>query len=369
MDVDFQTVPYDRSTFLENILGTIPKGTGVYRVFDTRGHLIVLDKTSNLSQRLERFFGPHSERVKDLDLRQITSRVEYVRTFSPFETTYVLYLERRRHFPKTYRRMRTFRYFTLMKINRKQRFPRVYASRQIKTGVDYFGPFVTRGQFLRMKTAVERTFKLRPCQFNIRGNDPHPDCMYFQMHTCSKPCNSDINRADYLVDVESAAAFVRGRDENIEQPLVAEMTQLAAETKFEEAESIRRKIEKLRRARQEMKDTFPAVSEFNRLVVLPSMTTSRIKIAVVRGGSIVAFKDYETTTLRETLPADLAKCVDTPAPLVDRTAQYDEFCLVCNFMIKSLQSVQLIPFNGIEETVTAVEKSVRPKRNPPSGVR
>ena len=35
--------------------------------------------------------------------------------------------------------MPTFRLFTLMKINRKQRFPRIYASREIKAGVDYFG--------------------------------------------------------------------------------------------------------------------------------------------------------------------------------------------------------------------------------------
>ena len=107
--------------------------------------------------------------------------------------------------------MRTFRFFTLMKINRKQRFPRIYASRQIKAGVDYFGPFVTRGQFTRLKTTLERTFKLRPCLYNIRGNDPHPDCLYFQMHTCSRPCNNDIDRRGYLSDVEEAMDFIQGR--------------------------------------------------------------------------------------------------------------------------------------------------------------
>ena len=106
--------------------------------------------------------------------------------------------------------MRTFRLFTLMKMNRKQRFPRIYASKQIKSGVDYFGPFVTRGQFTRLKTALERTFKLRPCLYNIRGNDPHPDCLYFQMHTCSRPCNNDIDRGGYLADVDAAIAFIQG---------------------------------------------------------------------------------------------------------------------------------------------------------------
>src|SRR6267142_1237379 len=139
----------------------LPKHSGVYKIFDIHGKLIVLDKTSNLFQRFERYYGPRSEMVRDLDLREITGQIEYIRTDSTFETLYVLYRERKKYFPKTYSKMRTFRLFNLMKINRKQRFPRIYASRQIKAGVHYFGPFTSRSQFSRLKTTLERTFKAR----------------------------------------------------------------------------------------------------------------------------------------------------------------------------------------------------------------
>src|SRR5687767_12342993 len=109
LNLEFTSIPYATASFLTEALPGIPKGSAVYRIFDTRGQLIVLDKTSNLFQRLERYFGERSERVKDLDLREITSRIEFQRTWSPFETAYVLYLQRREHFPKTYRKMRTFR--------------------------------------------------------------------------------------------------------------------------------------------------------------------------------------------------------------------------------------------------------------------
>jgi excinuclease ABC subunit C len=356
MDLEFQTIPYVGSTFLENVLPTFPKGTAVYKIFDIHGQLIVLNKTSNLSERMARFFGEHSERVKDLDLRQITSRIEYMRTFSPFETTYALYLERRRFFPKTYRKMKTFRYFTLMKINRKQRFPRVYASRQIKSGVDYFGPFVTRGQLARMKTTIERTFKLRPCQFNIRGNDPHPDCLYFQMNTCSRPCNNDIDRRGYLTDIDAAMAFIQGHDADIEKAWIAEMTNLAAETRFEEAEAIRKRLDRLHRARHETKDVFPAIGTFNYVIALPAATASQLKVAIVRGGAIISFRNFETATLRATLAEELARCFDPALPLPESNWLYDEFCLVCTFMVKSLLAVPLIPFTGVEETIDAIEK-------------
>src|SRR5262249_48557216 len=136
MDFSFETIQYDKT------LPSLPKHSGVYKIFDIRGKLIVLDKTSNLFDRFNRYYGERSERVRDLDLREITGRIEYIHTDSTFETLYVLYRERKKYFPKTYRKMRTFRLFTLMKINRKHRFPRIYATRQVKPGADYFGPLI-----------------------------------------------------------------------------------------------------------------------------------------------------------------------------------------------------------------------------------
>ena len=342
LDFEFNSISYANATFLADALPAVPKGSAVYRIFDTRGQLIVLDKTSNLFQRLERYFGERFERVKDLDLRQITSRIEYRRTWSPFETAYVLYLQRRHYFPRTYRRMRTFRLFTLMKVNRKQRFPRIYASKQIKAGVEYFGPIVTRGQFTRLKTALERTFKLRPCLYNIRGNDPHPDCLYFQMHTCSRPCNNDIDRQGYLADVDAAIAFIQGDDEKLEAPMVTRMNALAAEEKFEEAELVRRQLEKIQRARKEVKDKLPSIWGFDYLVLLPSDSTTRTKVAFVRAGNVIGFEDFDSSLIPDSLPDEVARRFSRAEDPVNRNWQYDEFCLVANYLVHPLKSVELV---------------------------
>jgi excinuclease UvrABC nuclease subunit len=359
MEFRFETIEYGKS------LPSLPKHSGVYKIFDIREKLIVLDKTSNLFERFERYYGERSERVRDLDLREITGRIEYIRTDSTFETVYVLYRERKRHFPKTYRKMRTFRLFTLMKINRKQRFPRIYASRQIKAGVDYFGPFVSRSQFTRLKTTLERTFKLRPCLYNIRGNDPHPDCLYFQMHTCSRPCNNDIDRTGYLDDVQEAIGFIEGRDADIEHALVQKMNSHAAETKFEEAEVVRRRLDRIRRARQEYKDTFYSVWKFNYIAVLGTDSVSRCKIAFVRGGRIVALEEYEVASMKEVLERDLQRIFGTPAEKGLSNEAYDEFCLVANFMVNPLQSVELLLIveNLAEQVQQRLQKRKRKRKS------
>jgi len=356
MEFRFEAIEYDKT------LPSLPKHSGVYKIFDVRGKLIVLDKTSNLFDRFERYYGERSERVRDLDLREITGRIEYIRTDSTFETLYVLYRERKKYFPKTYRKMRTFRLFTLMKINRKQRFPRIYATRQVKPGVDYFGPFIARGQFNKLKTTLERTFKLRPCLYNIRGNDPHPDCLYFQMHTCSRPCNNDITRRDYLDDVQQAIAFTEGRDEDIDKTFVQKMNDLAAEMKFEEAEVVRRQLDKVHRARQESKDAFFSVWDFNYIAVLGSDSVSRCKIAFIRQGCIVGFEQYAVETLGEALAADLQSYFGAPVKPVPTDSTYDEFCLVANFIVDPLLSVDLLPVRDMESLPGQVLERLRQRK-------
>jgi excinuclease UvrABC nuclease subunit len=246
-----------------------------------------------------------------------------------------------------------------MKVNRKQRFPRIYSSRQIKPGVEYFGPFISRGQFTRLKTTLERTFKLRPCLYNIRGNDPHPDCLYFQMHTCSRPCNNDINRSTYLQDVDEAIAFIEGRDAEIDRTLLAAMNDLAAQTRFEEAEVVRKRLDKIHRARQECKDTFFSVWKFNYVVVLPSDSVHRCKIAFVRKGRIAGFEQYEVESLEEPLVHDLRRIFQNSSDEESGGSTYDEFCLVSNFIVDPLQSVELIPIQEVESLPGVIKQHIQ----------
>jgi excinuclease ABC subunit C len=273
-----------------------------------------------------------------------------------------LYLERKRYFPKTYRKMRTFRLFTLLKINRKQRFPRIYASREVKDGVEYFGPFVTRGQFARLKTTLERTFKLRPCIYNIRGDDPHPDCLYFQMHTCSRPCNNDIDRRGYMRDVDQAILFIQGRDEEIEQAMVEEINGLASDMRFEQAEVVRRRLARIRRARHEYKDTFYSLARFDFLAVLPSDSTSRCKIAFIRGGRVVAFEEYAAGGLQETLAPDIERFFKAAPERDSAGSRYDEFCLAANFIVDPLQQVDLLPFGATVDLPAQVQSCLERRK-------
>src|SRR5262249_5180366 len=159
----------------------------------------------------------------------------------------------------------------------------------------------------------------------------HPDCLYFQMHTCSRPCNNDIDRRGYLIDVAEAEDFIQGRDQQIEDALTARMNTLADDMNFEEAEVVRRRLERIRKARSELKASFRSVSSFDAIVLLPSDSVTRCKIAYVKQGAIAGFEEYAVDSLVESLPSDIERFLNKPLEIESREWQYDEFCLVANF--------------------------------------
>ena len=140
------------------------------------------------------------------------------------------------------------------------------------------------------------------------------------------------------------------------------MNDLAAEMKFEDAEVLRRRLDKLHRARHEYKDTFFAVWNFNYIVVLGSDSVSRCRIAFIRRGKITGFEQYEVEMLKEALDPDLRRFFNTPVDRGSVDAIYDEFCLVANFIIDPLQSVDLLPVHDFEDMPTQVIERLQQRK-------
>src|SRR5262245_39767957 len=122
------------------------------------------------------------------------------------------------------------------------------------------------------------------------------------------------------------------------------MNKLSAEMRFEDAEVNRRRLDRIHKAREEYADKFFSLANFNFVTVLAAASTSRRKIAFVRQGRIVGFEEYELETLKERLESDLHRFFDPPAEKGGTDSQYDEFCLVSNFIVDPLQSVDILRF-------------------------
>ena len=111
-----------------------------------------------------------------------------------------------------------------------------------------------------------------------------------------------------------------------------------------------------------MKETFRSVWKFDYLALLPAASVSRCKIAFIRAGAIAGFEEYEVEKLPELLPPDLDRIYSGAFPEIHREWQYDEFCMVCNFILDPLQSVDLMEISRSGDFPSTVQKRLQERR-------
>ncbi|HET7840950.1 MAG TPA: hypothetical protein VFM21_05060, partial [Terriglobia bacterium] len=104
-----------------------------------------LGRTSNLHRRLARLLGESRPGSRLLNLRAQARRVEFTCTGSNLESLWLLYLLNREYYPKTYRQRLRLKPPALLKLNLRNRFPRLYPTRRLSNdGSEYYGPFSSR---------------------------------------------------------------------------------------------------------------------------------------------------------------------------------------------------------------------------------
>ncbi len=122
---------------------TLPSSPGVYQYYDTKGNIIYVGKAKNLKKRVNSYFTKtHDNHRTRLLVRNIVN-IEHIVVESEMDA---LLLENnliKKHKP---------RYNVLLKDDKtypwicikKERFPRVFATRKIiKDGSEYFGPYTS----------------------------------------------------------------------------------------------------------------------------------------------------------------------------------------------------------------------------------
>ena len=115
-----------------------------------------------------------------------------------------------------------------------------------------------------------------------------------------------------------------------------------------------------------MKDRFPSIWGFDYLVLLPSDSTSRTRVAFVRAGSVIAFEDFDTASLIDSLPVEVSRVFSEPLRPVQHDWQYDEFCLVANYLVHPLKSVELVKLEAAPTLQATSRNGVTGRPNLPS---
>ena len=231
---------------IREVLRTLPRNPGVYRMHDARGDVLYVGKARALRNRVTNY-----TQVAKLPkrLQRMVSQTRSMTIVTTRTEAEALLLEAQliKRFRPAYNvLLRDDKSFPFIMLREDHEFPRIQkhrGARRVKKA-HYYGPFASAGSVTRTLNALQKLFLLRSCSDSFFENRSRP-CLLYQIKRCSAPCVGRIGETDYDELVEDAKAFLAGKSTNVQGRLSGQMAVAAERQDYELAAVYRDRLRAL----------------------------------------------------------------------------------------------------------------------------
>ena len=230
---------------LKNIVLNLPDKPGSYQFYDKDHTIIYVGKAKSLKNRVSSYFHKEVDRFKTKVLVSKIWDISYTVVNSEEDALLLENSLIKKYNP---------RYNVLLKDGKtypsicvtKEHFPRVFKTRTInKKYGTYYGPYSHISSMYAILELINKLYKPRTCKFTMTkegiAEGKYKSCLEYHIHNCNAPCIGKQSYEDYQANIAQAREILKGNTREISKMLFEEMQEKAAELKFEEAETIKRK--------------------------------------------------------------------------------------------------------------------------------
>jgi len=225
--------------------GTLSGRPGVYRMLDEAGVVLYVGKARNLKNRVSSYFRGSGQSAKTMAMLNLTRSMEVTVTDTETEALLLEYNLIKQHKPRFNILLRDDKSFPHIHLSTDQEFPRISFHRgSTRIPGRLFGPYPSTHAVRGTISTLQKLFHLRGCKDSYFNNRSRP-CLQYQIQRCSGPCVGLISKADYARDVEDAALFLDGRNQEVTDRLAARMEKASEALEFEKAVRYRDQIAEL----------------------------------------------------------------------------------------------------------------------------
>ena len=233
--------------YLRGIVLNLPESPGIYQYLNAEGTIIYVGKAKNLKRRVSSYFNREHPNGKT---RLLVSKIADIRYIVVKTEEDALLLEN--NLIKKYKP----RYNVLLKDDKtypsicvsNEYFPRVFKTRNIiRNGSSYYGPYSHIPSMNALLELIKKLYPLRTCHHaltpeNIREGK-FKVCLEYHIRNCKVPCIGKQSHENYLRDIDEIKQILKGDTQIVCDLLMDEMQALAADMRFEEAQSIKEKYD------------------------------------------------------------------------------------------------------------------------------
>ena len=236
-----------RETYLKGIVNNMPDSPGCYQYLNEEGTIIYVGKAKNLKRRVSSYFNKEQQTLKTRLLVAKIADIRYVVVNSEADA---LLLENnliKQHKPRYNVLLKDDKTFPSSCISNDY-FPKVFKTRKIVKGAGrYFGPYTNSSALHALISLVKEVFPLRTCNLNITPegvrNGRYSPCLEYQIKNCCAPCIGKISKDDYSKYIDEVTAILKGDIKILQERLLGEIKEKAANLEFEAAGEIKKRYE------------------------------------------------------------------------------------------------------------------------------
>lgn len=299
----------ERESYLESIIRNLPHNPGVYQFFNSQDQIIYVGKARNLKKRVSSYFQKEHEAGKT---RIMVGKIHDIRYIVVETESDALLLEN--NLIKKYQP----RYNILLKDDKtypwlcvkKEPFPRVFSTRNVvKDGSQYFGPYTSALMVRTLLELIRQLFQLRTCNLALSDSNIKAGkfkvCLEFHIGNCKAPCIGGQQLEEYDQSILQIKDILKGNIHSVLSYLKDLMKNYAAEYKFEQAETVKQKIEILERFQGKSAIVNPSINNVDVFSLVEEENMVAVNFLKVVNGSIIQAHTLELVRRIEETKEDM----------------------------------------------------------------
>ena len=282
---------------LKELVAVLPESPGVYQYLDKNGTIIYVGKAKRLKRRVSSYFNKYQERAK---IRILVRNINDIKHIVVDTEQDALLLEN--NLIKKYQP----RYNSLLKDDKtypwicikNEPFPRIFSTRKfVRDGSSYFGPYTSGFAMKTLLELIRQLYPIRTCALNLSkeaiGKSRYKICLEHHIGNCLGPCEGRQTEEDYAESVSNIKEILKGNSNEVIELLKAKMNALSKEYKFEEAQQIKIRIDKLSEFQSKSTIVSPTIHNVDVFSIIDDDDCAYINFMKVVNGAIVQVHTFE----------------------------------------------------------------------------